>query len=234
MNNVSALLDMKNQTPITILHVDEIVAFHEAGHALVAATLPEADPVHKVTIVARGASGGHTRQLPDEDRSLWTRAQFEAMLAVMMGGQVAEEVVFGDVTTGASNDIQIATNVARKMVTEYGMSTELGPQAFDSGPSQVFLGRELGGGSSYSNAIAEKIDSEIGKLLKKARDTAKSVIVTNRDRLERIAERLKVDEHGENFKGILSGILMMMIRKDTEKGFNAMNEALKKQTEKVH
>jgi cell division protease FtsH len=188
-------------------HEKKIVAYHEAGHALVASKLPNADPVHKVTIVARGASGGHTRQLPDEDRSLWTRGQFEAMLAVMMGGQVAEEVVFGDVTTGASNDLQNATNVARKMVTEYGMSGELGPQSFESGQGQVFLGRDMNRGGNYSNAIAEKIDSEISKLLNKARETAKHVIETNGEVLSRIADRLSIEEtiQGPELQEILAG-----------------------------
>ena len=117
----------------------EIVAYHEAGHALVAAGLPNADPVHKVTIVPRGAAGGYTRMLPDEDRSLWSKGQFQAMLAVMMGGQTAEELALGDITTGASNDLQQANGIARKMVTEYGMSRELGPRTFASGQEMVFL-----------------------------------------------------------------------------------------------
>ena len=139
----------------------EIVAYHEAGHALVAASLPKADPVHKVTIVPRGAAGGYTRMLPDEDRSLWSKGQFQALLAVMMGGQTAEEMALGDITTGASNDLQQANGVARKMVTEYGMSGELGPRTFSSGQEMVFLGKELGHGPNYSDAVAEKIDNEI-------------------------------------------------------------------------
>ena len=129
------------------------------------------------------------------------------MLAVMMGGQVAEEVVFGDITTGASNDIQVATNVARKMVTEYGMSGELGPQSFESGQGQVFLGREMNRGGSYSNAVAEKIDGEISKLLTKARDTAKHVVESNRDRLSAIADRLFVEEtiQGTELLDIVAG-----------------------------
>ena len=115
----------------------EIIAYHEAGHALVAASLPHADPVHKVTIVSRGNAGGYTRLLPEEDRGLWSKGQFEAMLAVMMGGQTAEEVVMGDITTGASNDLQNASRIARKMVTEYGMSDSLGPRSFDPGQEMV-------------------------------------------------------------------------------------------------
>ena len=172
----------------------EVVAYHEAGHALVAATLPQADPVHKVTIVSRGASGGHTRLLPTEDRGLWTKGQFEAMLAVMMGGQAAEQEVFGDVTTGASNDLQNATNLARRMVTEYGMSEELGPQIFDSGHSETFLGRELGSARRYSDAIAAKIDAEVGKLLATARETAGRIISENCERLAGVARKLVTEE----------------------------------------
>ena len=175
-------------------HERKVVAYHEAGHALVAAQIPEADPVHKVTIVARGAMGGHTRLLPEEDRMLWTKGQFEAMLAVMMGGQAAEQVVFGDVTTGASNDLLNATNLARKMVTEYGMSTQLGSQTFDNAQDQVFLGKALARTRGYSEAVAEKIDAEVSRLLKAARDRASTAIGASRDSLARVAEKLLADE----------------------------------------
>lgn len=121
----------------------ETVAYREAGHALVAATLPNAAPVHKVTIVPRGAAGGYTRTLPDGDRVLWSKGQFEAMMAVMMGGRAAEEMVFGDVTTGASGDLEQANALARRMVTGYGMSEKLEPRTFDTGQGRVFLGKEL-------------------------------------------------------------------------------------------
>ena len=188
-------------------HERGVVAFHEAGHALVASKLPAADPVHKVTIVPRGPSGGHTRLLPDEDRGLWTKGQFEAMLAVMMGGQAAEEVVFGDVTTGASSDIQNATSLARRMVTEYGMSAELGPQTFDTGDGQVFLGKSLAQGHSYSDAVAEKIDTEVGKLLRKARDTARELIASHLEGLGSVADRLLAVEtvQGKELGELLGG-----------------------------
>ena len=172
----------------------EIVAYHEAGHALVAANLPKADPVHKVTIVARGAAGGYTRLLPDEDRGLWSKGQFEATLAVMMGGHAVEEMIYGDVTTGASNDLQNATRIARKMVTEYGMSGELGPRVFDTGQDIVFLGKELAQGRSYSDAVAEKIDAEIGALLKKAKQTAREILESQRSQLKQLTSRLLVEE----------------------------------------
>ena len=185
----------------------KIVAYHEAGHALVAAHLPDADPVHKVTIVPRGAAGGYTRLLPEEDRGLWSKGQFEAMLAVMMGGQAAEEIVFGDITTGASNDLQNANGVARRMVTEYGMSETIGPRTFDSGQGTVFLGKELTQGHNYSDAVAEKIDNEIGLLLQKAQRTAKKIIQDNRNRLTNLANRLISDEtvEGQDLLNLLKG-----------------------------
>ncbi len=185
----------------------KIVAYHEAGHALVAAKMPNADPVHKVTIVARGASGGHTRLLPDEDRSLWSKAQFEAALAVMMGGHAAEQVIFGEVTTGASNDLVNATSVARKMVTEYGMSEELGPRTYETSQGQVFLGKELSQGHNYSDAIAQKIDAEMGALLRKARNTACAIIEKNVSILHRLADKLAIEETltGAALKDILNG-----------------------------
>ena len=172
----------------------EIVAYHEAGHALVVASLPDADPVHKVTIVARGAAGGYTRLLPDEDRGLWSKGQFQAMLAVMMGGQMAEEMAFGDITTGASNDLQNASGVARKMVVEYGMSDELGPRTFGAGQDLVFLGKELAQGPNYSDAVAERIDAEIEGFLKRAQQTAKKVLEANRAKLTLLADRLLSEE----------------------------------------
>jgi len=172
----------------------KIVAYHEAGHALVAAQLPDADPVHKVTIVPRGGAGGFTRLLPEEDRTLFTKGQFQAMLAVMMGGHVSEEIVFGEVTNGASNDLQKANGVARKMVTEYGMSPGLGPRTFETGPAMFAMGQESDLGYGCSDASAEKIDVEIGNLLHKARETAQEVIESNRAKLSQLAERLLAEE----------------------------------------
>ena len=171
----------------------EVVAYHEAGHALVAARLPHSDPVDKVTIVARGAAGGYTRLLPDEDRGLWTKGQFEAQLAVMMGGQTAEELALGDITTGASNDLQNANQLARKMVTEYGMSSELGPRTFDTGQNGMYFGRD-GQNQNHSDAVAEKIDAEIGSLLDKSRLTAKKILESQADKLAVLAKRLLIDE----------------------------------------
>ena len=185
----------------------EIVAYHEVGHAVLASHLPDADPVHKVTIVGRGAAGGYTRLIPEEDRNLWSKSQFEAMLAVMMGGQAAEQIVFGDITTGASNDLQNANGVARKMVTEYGMSSELGPRTFGSGHGNVFLGKELAQGQDYSDAVAEKIDTEIGSLLRRAQQRATQVLEANRAKLTLLANKLLVDEsiEGADLQKLLLG-----------------------------
>jgi cell division protease FtsH len=129
------------------------------------------------------------------------------MLAVMMGGQAAEEIIFGDITTGASNDLQNASGVARKMVTEYGMSEKLGPQTFDNGQNTVFLGKELTQGHSYSDAVAEKIDSETSAILRKAQQTAKKIIQENRAKLTLLAKKLIVEEtvEGPELLGILNG-----------------------------
>ena len=172
----------------------EAIAYHEAGHALVAAQLPNADPVHKVTIVARGAAGGYTRMLPNEDRNLWSKGQFEAMLAVMMGGQTAEALAFEDITTGASNDLQNASKLASKMITEYGMSKDLGPRTFETGQATVFLGKDLAQGSNYSDAVLEKIDIEISGLLQRAQQTAKGIIEAQRTKLTLLAKRLLAKE----------------------------------------
>ncbi|MCK4375546.1 MAG: ATP-dependent zinc metalloprotease FtsH, partial [Candidatus Brocadiae bacterium] len=143
----------------------EITAYHEAGHALVARMLPNADPVHKISIVARGMSLGHTRQLPIEDRYLMTRAQFKAMLATLLGGHTAEELVFHEMTTGAQSDIEQATKIARAMVTDFGMSDKLGPRTFGRKEEMVFLGREITEQRDYSDKIAEQIDDEVYNLI---------------------------------------------------------------------
>ncbi|MEX2425193.1 MAG: ATP-dependent zinc metalloprotease FtsH [Thermomicrobiaceae bacterium] len=164
-----------------------LTAYHEAGHALVARMQPHADPVMKVSIVARGMMGGYTRILPEEERFFWTRRQFEAQIAVAMAGQVAEELIYGEKSTGASNDIQQATSLARRMVTEYGMSPKLGPLAFGRKDEMVFLGREISEQRNYSDQIAFEIDQEIRQIIDDAFATAKQVLTDYRDKLEAIA-----------------------------------------------
>ena len=167
-----------------------ITAFHEAGHALVAHVLPNADNPFKVTIVSRGQSGGHTRYLPEEERNLWTRAQFSDMLAAALGGRVAEELVFNQLTTGAGSDIEQATNIARQMVTRYGMSEKLGPRTFGKREEMVFLGREISEQRDYSDKIAETIDSEVHDIIDSAYNVATEVIREHMPKLEQLSEYL--------------------------------------------
>jgi cell division protease FtsH len=176
-----------------------ITAFHEAGHALVGHLSPHADPISKVTIIARGATGGHTRSLPDEDRHMWTVNQFKDMMAMAMGGRVAEEIEFGaeEITTGAGNDLEHATNIARTMVTRYGMSSKLGPRTFGKKEEMIFLGREISDQRDYSDSIAESIDEEVHKLLETAYKSAKKLLKTNKDKLTELANYLIENETAE-------------------------------------
>jgi len=168
----------------------EMTAYHEAGHALVAFTLPHADKVHKISIVSRGSMGGHTTLLPEEDRYLWTKNQFQDMLSVTMGGRVAEELIFDEVTTGASNDIEKATKIALSMVKRYGMSEELGPRTFGKREEMVFLGRDISEERDYGDRVAEEIDQAVEGLIKQAYKDAKEVVVTHKTKLVRLAEYL--------------------------------------------
>ena len=183
----------------------EITAYHEAGHALVGYMLPNADMPFKVTIVARGRSGGHTRYLPDEDRSLWTKGQFQDMMAAAMGGRVAEQITFDDITTGASNDLEQATNIARTMVTRYGMSSKLGPRTFGKREELVFLGREISEQRDYSDKIAQDIDEEVYSLVDTAYQTATKVLIDNKAKLAQLARHLIANEtvEGDELKRIL-------------------------------
>ncbi len=172
----------------------KIIAFHESGHALVGYYLPNADNPYKISIVARGMAGGFTRYLPDEDRHLMSRSQFQDMLAAMLGGLVAEELVLGETTTGPEDDIGKATRIARKMVTQWGMSEKLGPRTFGRKEEMIFLGREISEQRDYSEKVAEEIDDEVHRLIDKAYHTAKQVLTDHRDKLEDVANRILVDE----------------------------------------
>jgi len=168
----------------------EIIAYHESGHALTARMLPNADPVHKISVVARGMAGGWTRFLPAEDRYLWTKSQFHDRLAVGLGGRVAEEIIFGDVTTGAQDDLQKATKLARKMVVEFGMSEKLGPRTFGQKQELVFLGREISEHKDYGDKIADAIDAEVHAIVQQAYNTAKKVLSANTEKLKQLAQEL--------------------------------------------
>ncbi len=168
----------------------EITAYHEAGHAIVGALLPEADPVHKITIIPRGQALGVTMSLPEEDRFKMSRGQLMVQLSVMLGGRAAERVVFDEITTGASNDLERVTQSARQMVTRYGMSEKLGPLALGQQNDQVFLGREMGTHPDYSDEIAFQIDKEIRRIVDESYDTAEGLLVRNRRLLDKLARDL--------------------------------------------
>lgn len=188
----------------------EIVAYHESGHALVAMILPNADPVNKISIIPRGiAALGYTQQLPTEDRYLMTREELLGRLQVLLGGRVAEELVFGDVSTGAMNDLQRATDIARSMVTEYGMSDRLGPLTYNREPRSAFL--DLGVGQrtrEYSEQTAESIDEEITRIIEETYQQARSILRGRKETLDRLARILLEKEsiEGDELKDFIAGV----------------------------
>jgi cell division protease FtsH len=167
-----------------------IVAYHEAGHAVVMNALPQADPVHKVSIIARGMAGGYTLALPEDDRTLMPKKKLMAEMVGLLGGRAAEELVFDDITSGASNDLERVTRLARAMVTRLGMSTELGPMVYGQKEELIFLGREISEQRDYSEAVAVEIDQEVRKLVGDSHARAKEILLTYRDKLDAVAKRL--------------------------------------------
>jgi cell division protease FtsH len=167
-----------------------IVAYHEAGHAIVANSIPEADPVHKVSITSRGMAGGYTIMLPEEDRTLMSRKKLYADMVGLLGGRAAESIVFDDITSGASNDLERVTRMARSMVTRLGMSSELGPMVYGQKEELIFLGREISEQRDYSEDVAKEIDKEVRKLVGEAYEHARSIVVQYRDKLDTVAQRL--------------------------------------------
>ncbi|MBI4059715.1 ATP-dependent zinc metalloprotease FtsH [Candidatus Giovannonibacteria bacterium] len=183
----------------------EISAYHEAGHALVAAVLPHADPVHKISIVARGRAAGYTLKLPSEDRHLYSRPNFLDELAVSLGGYASEKIVFGELTTGSSDDIKKATLIARDLVTKYGMSDKIGPISLGEQDELVFLGKELGVEKNYSEAVAKVVDEEVSGFMNNAFSRAQKILTKYRKALDAIAKRLIENEtiEREEFEKIL-------------------------------
>ncbi len=175
-----------------LISVEEkrIVAYHEAGHAIVSHVIPEADPVHKVTIVARGMMGGFTMALPEEERTLISRKKLHADLAFALGGRAAEEIVFNDITSGASNDLERVTKMARAMVTRLGMSESLGPMVYGQKEELIFLGREISEQRDYSESVAERIDVEVRDIVQQAYARARALLIEYRQQLDEVAERL--------------------------------------------
>jgi cell division protease FtsH len=168
----------------------EITAYHEAGHALVAASIKNADPVHKVSIISRGRTGGYTLKLPVEETHLRTKSQFMADLAVLLGGYVSEQITFRDISTGASNDLQNASDLARKLATKFGMSDKLGPITYGKTEELVFLGREISAEKNYSEKVAAEIDKEVKNFINKALNIAKRIINSRKKVLQAIAKKL--------------------------------------------
>ncbi len=167
-----------------------LIAYHEGGHALVAHVLPNTDEVHKITVIPRGRALGYTLTLPQQDKFLMTREQLRDELAMLMGGRVAEEIIAGDITTGAGNDIERATKVARQMVTEYGMSDTIGPRTLGQKQGEVFLGRDWGSTPDYSEAVAFEIDTEVRQLIDEAHDVALEILNEHRAKLDQLADLL--------------------------------------------
>jgi len=167
-----------------------ILAYHEAGHAVVMNALPEADPVHKITIVSRGMAGGYTMPRAAEDRILDSRKRLQAQMVSLLGGRTAEELVFNDITSGASNDIERVTQIARMMVTRLGMTDEMGPMVYGQKEEMIFLGREISEQRNYSNAVSEEIDNQVNRLVTEAHLQAHQILLKYRDRLDAVANRL--------------------------------------------
>jgi len=184
-----------------------VTAYHELGHAIVGQLLPNTDPVHKISIISRGQALGYTISLPTEDKFLTTRAELNDTMAMTLGGRASEEIVFGEITTGASNDLEKVTETAKQMVMRYGMSERLGPRVFGHDRSQPFLGREFSSEPDYSDEIAREIDDEIRRIVEEAHQTAKDILVGHRDAMNRISkillERETID--AEQFEKLLAG-----------------------------
>ncbi|RMF68915.1 MAG: cell division protein FtsH, partial [Calditrichaeota bacterium] len=185
----------------------EIVAYHEAGHAIVAGSLTDVDPVHRVSIIPRGVTAlGYTLQLPTEDRYLMTKTELLHRLQVLLGGRVAEEVVFKEVSTGAQNDLERATAIARSMVTEYGMSEKLGPLSYAKEKRPMFLGANLDGGNTYSEKVSAEIDLEVRQIVEDAYKKVKALLLAKRDKLEALTQMLREKEvvEGEELARLLA------------------------------
>jgi cell division protease FtsH len=203
------MLGPQRKSHILSVKEKEITAYHEGGHALVGSVLPESDPVHKVTILSRGRAAGYTMKLPSEDRHLHTKSSFLDEIAALLGGYAAERLVFGELTTGASNDLKTATSMARKLVTTYGMSDEMGPITLGDSHETVFLGRELGEQRNYSEEVAKKIDAEVSRIMKEGLARATETLILHRSYLDEIAKTLIAEEtlEQDQFAKIVKDIL---------------------------
>ena len=207
----------------------KLTAYHEAGHAIATYYTEGQDPVHEISIIPRGMAGGYTMHLPEEDKSYTSKNDMLGHLVVLLGGRVAESVVLGDISTGASNDLERATATARDMVTRYGMSDKIGPVAYTSGDREVFLGRDYGSAKNYSEKVAADIDFEIKEILTNAYSNCESIIRDHRDKLTEVAEYLIINEKADRktFEAIMNGTFAVS---EAEKEPEAQTEATETQT----
>jgi cell division protease FtsH len=180
----------ERKSRVMSMHEKRVTAFHEGGHTVVSHFMEHHDPAHKVTIVSRGMAGGYTRFLPDEESHYRTRSMFRDQLCTALGGHAAEELIFGEASTGPSNDIEQVTRIARAMVTRWGMSERLGPRTFGRSEELVFLGREISETRNYSEKIAEEIDDEVRRLIEDAQERARNILREHRDLLDKLANVL--------------------------------------------
>jgi len=203
-----------------IMDPDEkvVTAYHEAGHALVACLLPEVEPLHKVTIIPRGAALGATMQLPEKDKYVHRRKELLGELALLFGGRVAEELCCEDISSGAQNDIKRATELAKLMVTEWGMSETVGPVNYSESEETLFLGREITRTRNHSEATAVEIDREVRRILQNAYERSRSLLTAHRDKLEQLKEALVAHEvlNRKEVEGILAGRELREIREEAQ------------------
>jgi cell division protease FtsH len=188
------MLGPERRSRILTEHEKEITAYHEAGHAIVAHFLPHTDPVHKISVISRGQAGGYTLKLPTEDRHYHTKTEFLEEIAVLLGGYMTEKEIFGEVSTGATSDLRRATQLARKLITDYGMSDSLGPRTYGEKEEMIFLGREIHEQRDYSEKVAEQIDKEISHFIHQGSETAHTIVRSRRDKLEEVKKALQVKE----------------------------------------
>ncbi len=203
------MLGPKRASHILSTAEKKVTAYHEGGHALIGAVLPEADPVHKVTILSRGRAAGYTMKLPNEEKHMQTKASFLDEIAALLGGYAAEKLVFGELTTGASNDLKVATSMARKLVTTYGMSEAIGPVTLTESSETVFLGRDLGEHKNYSEVVAAEVDAEIRRIMGEQLERATQVLTTHREYLDKIAHVLVTEEtiEQEQFHELVKAVI---------------------------
>jgi len=193
----------------------KVIAYHEAGHALAGKMLPNADPVHKITIIPRGLALGTTFHLPEQDKHINTRAYYLDEISALFGGRVAEEIVFKEISTGASNDIERATNLARRMVCDWGMSDRLGPIAYGKKEEQIFLGREIAQHRDFSEQTAEAIDEEVKRIINERLEVTRGILIANRQKLEALAEAVLEHEFldAEEINKVMGGEKLDIIKK---------------------